>query len=332
MQAMPCRLLAVLVLISGVCAAEAQEPFRRLGDWKPFFQGVDLIELESQEPRLMRGYAVRIALDTPGLRFLATPGNGDRPDHTDGLKTSSFLIRYKCQLAINATPFSPIHKEEGKPQKIEGLTISEGRLVSPAQLSYPALLLTRDNRAVIARPPFQLEGVYNAVSGFGIVLEKGRVLEGGKDVHPRTAAGISRDGKTLFLLVIDGRQPKYSLGATTTEVGQWLAALGAWDGINLDGGGTTTLVIEATSEPGGFQVINRPIHGGKPGTERVAASHLGVFAPRLPPKRRRRCNGQGRGGHRPVKQHVGGRRHPRVAVSGRSGCHHRQVYQVLHLV
>lgn len=262
--------------------AVAQEPFPKRGEWKPIFQGVELIELEATQPRLMRGYAVRIALETPGLRFLATPDNGDRSDHTDGLKTSTFLSRYKCQLAINAAPFSPIHAVEGKPQLIDGLTVSEGKVVSPHRGNHPALLLTKDNRVTIARPPFQLEDVYNAVCGFGIVLDKGRVLEGGKDIHPRTAAGVSRDGKYLYLLVIDGRQPQYSWGATTGEVGQWLAALGAWDGINLDGGGTTTLVIEQAD---GFRVINRPIHGGKPGTERVSASHLGVFVPPLPAKK-----------------------------------------------
>lgn len=290
--------LFVAVCLGVSAPAVAQEPFQKLGDWRPLFQGVELIDLEARQPRLMRGHAVRIALGTPGLRFLATPDNGDRPDHTDGLKTSTFLTRYKCQLAINAAPFSPIHAEEGLPQKIEGLTVSEGKVVSPEKGNYPALLITKDNRASLARPPFRLEGVHTAVSGFGIVLENGRVLEGGKDVHPRTAAGISRDGKTLFWLVIDGRQHKYSLGATTGEVGQWLAALGAWDGINLDGGGTTTLVIE---RPGGFQVVNRPIHGGKPGTERVSASHLGVYAPPLPAGKPRRSQPAGAKGSRSAR-------------------------------
>jgi hypothetical protein len=246
--------------------------------WEPLFQGVEICDLKTKEPRLMRGHAVRIDLQTPELSFLATPDNGDRPDHTDGLRTSSFLQRYKCQLAINASPFSPIHAEEGKPQKIVGLTVSRGRVVSPEQPAYPALLLTKDNRAKIAVPPFQLDGVYNAVCGFNVVLREGKPLPSGKDIHPRTAVGISRDGKTLYLLVIDGRQKDYSMGATTHEVGQWLAYLGAYEGLNLDGGGTTTLVIEHKD---GYKVVNRPIHKGKPGTERVSASHLGIFAPPL---------------------------------------------------
>lgn len=277
-----CR--SVNVLLLGLCLVwnvlgEEREPFQKRGDWKPIFKGIDLVDLEAEKPRLMKGHAVRLDLETKDLRFFATPDNGDQPDHTNGLKTSTFLTRYKCQLAINATAFSPIHSEEGKPQKLEGLTISDGKVVSPEVGKYPALLITKDNRVMISRPPFRLEGIHTAVSGFGMVLEKGKVLEGGKDVHPRTAAGVSRDGKTLYLLVIDGRQSKYSLGATTTEIGEWLLALGAWDGINLDGGGTTTLVIQHDKD---FQVINKPIHEGKSGNERVAGSHLGVYAPTLP--------------------------------------------------
>jgi exopolysaccharide biosynthesis protein len=238
---------------------------------------VEQLDFQVRKPRRIAGHAIRIELKTPGLRFLATPDNGDRPDHTDGLKTSTFFRRHECQLAINAAPFSPIHKEEGKPQKIHGLTISGGKQVSPAEGNYPALLITKDNKARISTPPFETKEIETAVGGFGIVLQDGKVQPGGKDVHPRTAAGISKDGKTLFLLVVDGRQPLYSLGMTTQEVGQCLAALGAWNGINLDGGGTTTLVV---AENGKAKVVNRPIHGGLiPGTERVSASHLGVFAP-----------------------------------------------------
>lgn len=273
-----CRYVCVLLVALPFSPARAEGPFHKFGDWKPIFKGVEIVALEAKKPRLMRGHAVRIALDTKGLRFLATPDNGERADHTDGLKTSTFLVRYKCQLAINASPFHPIHAEEGRPQTIQGLTVSEGKIVSPERPSYPALLLTKDNRAVIARPPFNLDGVHNAVSGFAIVLRDGKVLEGSDDLHPRTATGVSKNGKTLYLLVIDGRQPHHSLGATTAEVGQWLAALGAHDGINLDGGGTTTLVME---QPDGYKIVNRPIHAGKPGMERVSASHLGIYAPPL---------------------------------------------------
>lgn len=230
----------------------------------------------------MRGYAVRIDLQTPQLRFLATPDNGDRPDHTDGLRTSSFLTRYKCQLAINASPFSPIHATEGKPQKIVGLTISGGRVVSPEQPGYPALLLTKDNRATIAEPPFKLDGVENAVCGFNIVLREGQPIRGGQRCSPPHGSGYRAGWQDP--IVTGDRRPAARLqsggnhGGSRTLAGQ--AGGPQWSESRR--WGTSTLVIE--QDPG-FKIVNRPIHGGKSGTERVAASHLGIYAPPLKNKR-----------------------------------------------
>jgi exopolysaccharide biosynthesis protein len=100
-----------------------------------------------------------------------------------------------------------------------------------------------------------------------------------RPLHPRTAAGVSADGDTLILLVVDGRQPGYSEGVATAELADWLLALGAWDGVNLDGGGTSTLAV--LGEDGRPKVMNRPIHANEPGRERASGSHLGVRAPAL---------------------------------------------------
>jgi len=265
----------------GIAGAHAADPAFTASPWMPLFQGVELCNLKSEMPRLNRGHAVRINLQADGVRLLATPGNGDAAGETDGLKTSTFLTKNKLQLAINAAPYGPIHAVENKAQNVAGLQVSGGRLISETEGKLPALLFTKANKASIAAPPFDLAAIENAIGGFQIVLTKGEVIPGSKDVHPRTAAGISADGRMLILLVVDGRQKDYSLGLTTAEVGIWLKELGCAEGINLDGGGTTTL---ATEDGGKAKIVNRPIHAGKPGTERVSASHLGVYAKPLPIK------------------------------------------------
>ncbi|MDQ7819049.1 MAG: phosphodiester glycosidase family protein [Armatimonadota bacterium] len=68
--------------------------------------------------------------------------------------------------------------------------------------------------------------------------------------HPRTALGILADGR-IALVVVDGRQPTHSLGMTLVELALELYRLGAVDGINLDGGGSSTLVA-------GGRLMNRP--------------------------------------------------------------------------
>ena len=62
------------------------------------------------------------------------------------------------------------------------------------------------------------------------------------DLAPRTAFGISADGRWLYGVVVDGRQPGYSLGANMYDLVRILKAAGAADAINMDGGGSATLV------------------------------------------------------------------------------------------
>ncbi|HSA94626.1 MAG TPA: phosphodiester glycosidase family protein, partial [Acidobacteriota bacterium] len=68
--------------------------------------------------------------------------------------------------------------------------------------------------------------------------------------HPRTAVGIRADGRILFVTV-DGRQPETSIGMTIAELTSLLLELGAVEAINMDGGGSTTMVVRD-------KVVNRP--------------------------------------------------------------------------
>jgi len=63
--------------------------------------------------------------------------------------------------------------------------------------------------------------------------------------HPRSAIGISRDSTTLMFVVVDGRRP-WSVGMSLVELAQQLLALGAYQAMNLDGGGSSTLWVQGT--------------------------------------------------------------------------------------
>ncbi|MBS1812880.1 MAG: phosphodiester glycosidase family protein [Acidobacteria bacterium] len=60
--------------------------------------------------------------------------------------------------------------------------------------------------------------------------------------HPRTAIGVRKDG-ALVLVTVDGRQPKKSVGMTIPELAVLMLELGCEEAMNLDGGGSTTMVI-----------------------------------------------------------------------------------------
>jgi len=68
--------------------------------------------------------------------------------------------------------------------------------------------------------------------------------------HPRTSIGFSRDSSTLILLTVDGRSEN-SGGMTLVELANMMRKLGAWQAMNFDGGGSTTMVIDGA-------VVNKP--------------------------------------------------------------------------
>ncbi|MBM7649324.1 uncharacterized protein YigE (DUF2233 family) [Bacillus ectoiniformans] len=63
-----------------------------------------------------------------------------------------------------------------------------------------------------------------------------------KSREPRTAVAVDQTGKRVFFVTVDGRQPGFSEGMTLLEFAHYLASLGAHSAINLDGGGSTTMV------------------------------------------------------------------------------------------
>ncbi|MDL4819697.1 phosphodiester glycosidase family protein [Actinomadura opuntiae] len=112
-----------------------------------------------------------------------------------------------------------------------------------------------------------------AVGGFPI-LRRGEPLDGldAAGPAPRTAAGVSRDGRHLYLAVVDGRS-EASGGLTVAELASLLERAGASDGVNLDGGGSSTFVARGPGEPAAT-VRNAPSDG----TERAVANGIGVFS------------------------------------------------------
>lgn len=110
-----------------------------------------------------------------------------------------------------------------------------------------------------------------ALGGYNILIEDGRVIPQLKNSfsltrHPRTAAGIINKHEIVFV-VIDGRQPEYSNGMPLDELAHLMKLLGARTAINLDGGGSSTLVTTDTRTD---KWINRNKPSGK--QERAVAN------------------------------------------------------------
>ena len=236
-------------------------------------------------PHTMVAHVLVIDTKTKGMQFLVTP-----PDDVDGgaLKartTSQFLDEFGLQIAINGDGFFPwwsrslvdYYPHEGDAVTPNGLAASKEDVYADGLQdisSEPTLYIGRRNALVFNRRP---DKIFSAISGDRMLMLAGEIVPDldNSIVHPRTAIGVNRNGRWLYLVVVDGRQPFYSTGATFQELAELLKESGAYFAMALDGGGSSTMVIEG--ENGEPVILNSPIDSYIPGRERPVANHFGIF-------------------------------------------------------
>jgi hypothetical protein len=112
------------------------------------------------------------------------------------------------------------------------------------------------------------------IGGNQLLIRNGQIVAPDDPLHPRTAVGFSADGKKMFLLTVDGRQAPYLLGLNLKDLAAILKEMGAYNALNLDGGGSSTMLAR---EPGTIEldVENKPSDGG----ERPVPNGLALYAP-----------------------------------------------------
>jgi peptidoglycan hydrolase-like protein with peptidoglycan-binding domain len=105
------------------------------------------------------------------------------------------------------------------------------------------------------------DGAQVAIGGNLVLLQDGVVTTESHPRNPRTAVGFSADGLTMWLVTVDGRSTT-SVGMTYVELANYMKSLGADDALNLDGGGSTTMVARM---PGAttLSVRNTPSDGAQ---------------------------------------------------------------------
>jgi exopolysaccharide biosynthesis protein len=211
--------------------------------------------------------------------------------------TKTFAEREKTQLAVNANYFGWLGKKaNGEPAEILGACISNGVVVSPARVHEnkpdPAIAFFADPAGgVLAKvgrlSNDDLKGALAAVAGIGASgttqLDGSLLVTDSKNTgtqarvdpdkrHPRTAIGVSDDGRSAYVVAIDGRSSS-SVGVTLHELADYMISIGAANAINLDGGGSTAFIFAPEGES--TLLTNKPSDG----KFRPVAVNLG-FRPR----------------------------------------------------
>lgn len=259
--------------------------------------GVHHLHAVREEPRKLSVNCLRVDTHTPQLKLMTTPRRvswKSGQEETTRQTVRNFIRQSRStsrQLvaAINADAFSPwpAPYQNEDPTDLHGLAISDGQVVSLPS-GTPSLVVTKlgEYKIETIAQDADLSKIETAVSGFSMCLMDGVSPPSGEDLHPRTGIGLSRDQRYLYLLTIDGRQTS-SMGATVQEVGLFLNEYGADDGINMDGGGSTTMAWwnPDLPEQNRCVLLNHPVGSGKTASsgtspdpaERANGNNLGIY-------------------------------------------------------
>ena len=278
----PARLRVFLILsllcLGGVALYYAGRPLpipvrQQLFDGIVYYRRVHFL------PRLFIAHIITVDLQTPGLQFLVTPGDPQAERPLKARTTSQFLREFDAQVAVNGDGFTPWHSNSlldyyphpGDPVTPNGTAASQGVVYATGTES--TLNISAENVVSFTAPE---GGQYNSISGDRMLVENGAPTSGLDDgtVAPRTAIGLDGSGQKLIIVVVDGRQPLYSQGATLAELAEIMMYYGADTAMNLDGGGSSTLVVQGSLGP---RVLNSPIDNNIPGRERAVGNHLGIY-------------------------------------------------------
>ena len=137
-----------------------------------------------------------------------------------------------------------------------GLCVKNGVAVANAGSPRPFIGVKKDGAPVItdtAEHKDIVKELAHAAAGLQMIVKDGALYDFaplepfGYVRHPRTAAGVTKDG-TVLLLAVDGRIPEYSNGASLVDLAQLMLGLGADRAINLDGGGSTIVYTKRGDE------------------------------------------------------------------------------------
>lgn len=237
--------------------------------------------------RQVRGWVAVVDLNDPTVEIVVT---GPAPQGTGAeavlTRTDHWQQNNGLRLAVNANFYASLG---GGLANIVGLSVSDGTIVSGARRfgenpHDPALMIRDDGSAAAGNfSNIDAQNARQAVAGVGpsdtdavpgtLLVTAGqntgstaRVEPGTR--NPRTAAGVSQDGRTLILMVIDGRQPGWSHGVTLAQLADLMIEFGSWDAVNLDGGGSSSFV----HDDGTTRTTNRPSDG----QFRAVANHIGM--------------------------------------------------------
>ena len=208
-------------------------------------------------------YILEVDLTNPRIKIKAgTPNNNNAfsTQVVSGIASTQDGVGNKVLAAVNGDYFGIAGLPLGEPQSI--LYKNTIGIKPMYKLCTLCTYLSVDDmgKAAIGTKTRGIDSlrIKEAVGGFHLLVQdSARVNQGDPSIEPRTAVGV-KAGNIVYFVVVDGRQPAYSIGMSFAQLTNVFMALGVKEAINLDGGGSTTLVVK---EGANFAIKNRPSGG-----------------------------------------------------------------------
>ncbi len=229
-------------------------------DWKKLDSEHDIEYLDFENKAFPIIYhAVKINLQDSDLEIEAFPGSPDTPTLFKSERTQAFARKKDCTIAINASPFCgksgkwDLAAKLGSMRQIVGTHIINGVEFSPPNQKYAALFFAKTEngwtaKIIRSQTEQELKNCDFAFGGFYVILENGIEQTFRAANHDsRTAAGLSEDGKYLFILVAEGEFPQQSKGLSFQQCAKIFKKMGCSDALEFDGGGSAQLCIKGKS-------------------------------------------------------------------------------------
>lgn len=228
-------------------------------------------------------HIITVDVDPSTTSIFVTPPDSGINRHFKARTTSEAVEEFDLLFAVNGSPFEPFHSKHaldfyprsGDPVDAQGHCAANGSYYSQTYDELPVLAWENNQATVTFQPTASADW---AISGKHMLISNGQiqiapVKSTDGERHPRTAVGFNQANERWWFVVIDGRQEDYSLGLTVKELAVLMLELGAWEAINLDGGGSSAMAVKIAGKP---TLMNAPFHTRIPVRERPVANHLGI--------------------------------------------------------
>ena len=226
-------------------------------------------------PGPVAGVVARVDLTDPRVEVKVALADETDPDGAGPCvgqldTTSNAARRHDFAITLNASFFAAPNPRIVKEKRIhyfvgncalpQGWHFSGGKVLTrpTKETLRDVFVVHNDGKISLHERAFELPAdTRYAVSGSAIVLQGGQVVARANALarHPRSAVGLSADGRSLLMVAVDGRQD-HSRGVTLDELGTLMQSLGAHHALNLDGGGSTALVVKDPAS-GVFAIANQ---------------------------------------------------------------------------